>query len=476
MPSIESFNSSLKPTALALAGLFLAVGLAFFGRQALHSAFASHGATLGKVDFVSIDMDPLNAPRNGGAEFGVAQCGDNGFGDPDVGNNVDDDLDGVKDDGCPGGVNAYVTTVGTIQDCISKALAANYVVDITEDEVHPSDNLEGWQADLIFDPTHVNVIAVNDSNPLTFMGADLSAPTSFTTTPTADSLADIDVIPEGVDGSITISAVDFGDASTQHGEGILARVTLRNIASGTSALTLANVKMNRPPNTALTINNKQGATAAGGVTCPSATATATPTGGATPTVTVTPTQGGGPTPTVTATPTITSTPTKTATPAKTATPTKTATPAVTPTATVTPTQGGGPTPTVTATATATPTATPTATATAPPTETATPSPTTAPPTPSPTAPPTASPSPSPTSSPSPSPTSPPGATQTLAPTPKPTGTPLGAVTFPITGGPAGGERFQWMAIMGAALVLMALVILATGARRWAPRRIRDRRR
>ncbi len=340
----------------SIAGIFLfalpiilASGLVLFGRQAFDTVSASHGAIPGLVSFVSIDMDPNSVGRNGGAEFGTGQCGDDGFGSPDVGNGIDEDFDGVKDDGCPGGLNAYVTTVGTIQPCIQKALNTNYVVDITEDEVHPSDNLEGWQADLIFDPNYVNVIAINDSSPLTFMGADLSGPTPFSSNPAADSAADMDAIPEGLDGSLTIAAADFGSVTTQFGEGILARVTLRNIAAGTSALDLSAVKASKPVNTALTIDNVQGATAAGGVTCPSATATATPTGGASPTVTVTPT----PTPTVT--PSIA----PTVTPTETPTPSSGASPSPGSSLTPTPTPTSSPSPTLSPSSTPTPTPSPT---------------------------------------------------------------------------------------------------------------------
>src|SRR3990172_1488903 len=138
----------------------------------------------------------------------------------------------------------------------------------------------------------VNVIAINDMTPLTLIGADLSSITSFSSSPAADG-PDGDLLAEGVDGSITIAAVDFGSSAANEGAGILARVTLRNVASGTSAITLTNVKLNKVGNVALTVNTVQNATAAGGVPCsgttPTPTATTTPTPTPTPTPTVTPT-------------------------------------------------------------------------------------------------------------------------------------------------------------------------------------------
>src|SRR3989304_1208866 len=68
-----------------------------------------------------------------------------------------------SDDGAPASVTPNIPTVGSIEPCIQKnagtTAAFNYFVDITGDEVHPSDNLEGWQFDLNFDPNLVQVIA-----------------------------------------------------------------------------------------------------------------------------------------------------------------------------------------------------------------------------------------------------------------------------------------------------------------------------
>ena len=230
----------LIPLSLAFFALLLATALILSGRPGSHDAFAAQGS----VDFVSIDMDVNNTPRNGGAESD-AQC-DNGT--DLTGNGADEDLDGVADDGCPDSGIPYLNTVGSIQPCILKnagtTAAFNYFIDITINLVDPADDLEGWQFDLNFDPTKVNVISIQDSTPLTFMGADrLGNLTSFSAAPGVDG-PDPDLIAEGIDGSINLAAVDFADVSNQSGVGILARVTLRNVAVGTSPLALTGLKLN----------------------------------------------------------------------------------------------------------------------------------------------------------------------------------------------------------------------------------------
>ena len=284
--------------ALAGAALLLVTGFVIFGRPGSDDVLASHGATQGQVDFVSIDMDPNNTGRNGGAENGTAQCGDDGSGNPSTGDTIDQDLDGVADDGCPNSGIPYITTVGSIEPCIQKnagtTAAFNYFVDITVDEVHPSDDLEGWQVDFLFNfsPNLVQVVAINDSGPLTFMGADLNPITSFSSAPGVDSAADPDLIAEGIDGSITVAAVDFGDVSNQQGEGILAKVTLRNVAVGTSPLTLTNVKLNPAgPSNNLPVITIQNAAA-------SAPGSGTPTPAPFPCSTPLPTLGPSPTATL----------------------------------------------------------------------------------------------------------------------------------------------------------------------------------
>lgn len=336
-------NAGTILTAMAAAAIVVAAAILLAG--GMGPAQAKHGGTPGKVDFMSIDMNKDATPAN------------------------------------------TATSLGSRETCISKQVDDVFQIDITQDQVATGDGLEGWQANLNFDPAKVWVTVINDSSTLTFMNADdAGGVTPFSANPNLDSTIpqDPDLIPEGKDGIITLAATDFGDATAQIGEGVLARVTLKAVGAGTSALTLTSGKMNKVGNIQLTIVNLQGAQVVVGGQCggPAPTPTITPTqtaGGPTPTLTATPIDG-GPTPTLTATPTGGG-PTLTPTISPTTTPGgPTNTPTVTPTTTP-----GGPTATPTPTATgAQPTATPTPTATgartSTPTKTATAAPAALPPT------------------------------------------------------------------------------------------------
>jgi len=227
---------------LALVGLIVLA--LFFGGQRLQSA---SGAYSYASTSVGIDADPTGNSV-GPPESGSTQCsnavdddGDGLVNDgcPMVGvvresgaacaNNTDDDGDGKVNDGCPANIS-----LGTIESCRSINNGDTFSIDFwIKDVALPG--IEALQGDLGYDQALLKVTA-NNVNLL--LGA---LPGSSVQNLTPDTFPD-------TDGKFTPAAYDFGTQAghTESGSGVLARITLQAIANGTSQLTLTKVKLCDP--------------------------------------------------------------------------------------------------------------------------------------------------------------------------------------------------------------------------------------
>ena len=203
--------------------------------------------------------------------------------------------------------------------------------------IEGASNLGGYQFEMDFDPSIVQVVGVEDGG---FLGSTGRA-----------------VIPTGPDidnavGTLTFGAVSIGAQPGPDGEGTLAIITLEAVGVGVSSLHLHDVMVLNTAAGEETPNVEDGQVKVVGPTptyTPTEVATATPTG--TPTATSTPAAPGA-TPTE-AVPTGAATPTEMGKPTPTGAATATSTPAAlgaTPTETMltaTPAEMGKPTPTST---------------------------------------------------------------------------------------------------------------------------------
>jgi hypothetical protein len=127
------------------------------------------------------------------------------------------------------------TSVGTVESCNAiPAVGDTLEVDVVVQGVPPYDPesdsgaLMGFQFNLLYDPTVVNVTA---HDPEMMLAAD---PESI--------LIDIsDAVPD-MDGDWLAAAADLGKGEAS-GDGVLMRITLEAVGDGTSALQLDGVKM-----------------------------------------------------------------------------------------------------------------------------------------------------------------------------------------------------------------------------------------
>jgi len=199
-------------------------------------------------------------------------------------------------DADPGATPANTaTTLGSIESCRSVTNGATFTVDFWVKDI-PSPGIEGFQGDLGYDPTRLNVTGYN-------VGMLLAANSGSSVTDlTRTAVGDPDHLPDA-DGKFTPAAYDFGTAPghSETGAGVLARITLHAIANGTSPLTLTKVKLSDPAGNPIGDTNGDNifdgpisnAEIRIGEPCPTPTSTPTPTRTPTPTATgVAPPVGG----------------------------------------------------------------------------------------------------------------------------------------------------------------------------------------
>jgi len=181
------------------------------------------------------------------------------------------------------------TTLGSIESCRSVINGATFTVDFWVKDI-PSPGIEGFQGDLGYAPTRLNVTGYNVGMLLAANSG--SSVTDFTRT----AVGDPDHLPDA-DGKFTPAAFDFGTVPghTETGSGVLVRITLKAIANGTSPLTLTKVKLSDPANPPNPIGDTNGdnifdgsisnAEIRIGEPCPTPAPTPTPTRTPTPTAT-----------------------------------------------------------------------------------------------------------------------------------------------------------------------------------------------
>ncbi|HEU4760482.1 MAG TPA: cohesin domain-containing protein, partial [Dehalococcoidia bacterium] len=199
-------------TLFPLAAVVLLLALVTLaGRGA--PARASHGSTPGVVDFVSIDMDT-------------------------TGNTA--------------------TVLGSRQACVSRSVGASFTIDITVDEVDPTDGVSAFEFTLNYDSSRLKVTAVDNLQLLASGGGTIPMDVS-------------DPVPD-TDGAFYVGFVDFS-ANYENGDGVLSRITLESTGAGVSPLTLtgpiADPVVYDQFTFPLTVNTVQNASEAQGVACPS---------------------------------------------------------------------------------------------------------------------------------------------------------------------------------------------------------------
>lgn len=211
------------------------------------------------------------------------------------------------------------TSLGQIDRCVSVAAGESFDVDIFVTDVA---SVVGWQATLTYDGSVLQV--TNTDMELFLVGAERGRVLNLS-----------DLVPDQ-DGSYSILVADATPGAMGHsGSGVLARITLKAVATGTSFLTLDGVMVVDPASEAIgDVNGDENfdgpigdAQVWVGEPCPSTLTTRTP--GPSPSVTLEPTSP------TTATPS-TSTPAATPKPGQT-TP---ATASPQPTSQATPSEGG----------------------------------------------------------------------------------------------------------------------------------------
>ena len=184
------------------------------------------------------------------------------------------------------------TTLGSIESCRSVTNGATFTVDFWLKDIS-SPALDGFQGDLGYDPTRLNVTGYYIA--ALFMG---SATEIWDWTATGEGQQDH--IPD-FDGKFRPAASESTSGHPRTGSGVLARITFLAIADGTSPLTLEKVKLSDPAGNPIGDTNEDfifdgpisNAEIRIGEPCPTATATPTPTRTPTPTATgVAPPVGG----------------------------------------------------------------------------------------------------------------------------------------------------------------------------------------
>lgn len=116
------------------------------------------------------------------------------------------------------------TSIGTIDPCLSTSTGASIPVDIVIQDIS---SISGLEADLLYDPAVLSVTAVSYDYLLSSAGV---------------LVLDMGDLTPDTDGDFKLGAVTFPLASAS-GSGVLARLTIEAVGSGTSPLDLQDVKL-----------------------------------------------------------------------------------------------------------------------------------------------------------------------------------------------------------------------------------------
>lgn len=123
------------------------------------------------------------------------------------------------------------TTVGTIDPCRTASVGSTFLIDIVIQNVS---NLSGFQMNLLYDPTVLKIVPVSSTKNVDY---------SFFLTSTGTAVLNLgESLPDNGDGDFLLAAVQFPLAPAS-GSGVLARLKMEAIGSGTSNLSLLKVKL-----------------------------------------------------------------------------------------------------------------------------------------------------------------------------------------------------------------------------------------
>lgn len=119
------------------------------------------------------------------------------------------------------------TSLGSLQDCQAVDDGEAFDVDLFIEDV---EELLAWQGYFTFDPSVLNLTAVDVE---LFQAAN-------------ENSSIVDLSPQSLpdtDGLFFIAAADVGDRAEDRGSGVLARLTLKAVGSGTSAIALSELQL-----------------------------------------------------------------------------------------------------------------------------------------------------------------------------------------------------------------------------------------
>ena len=202
-----------------------------------------HVARGSPLTIVGIDVDPTGnivGPPESGVQCDNA-IDDDGDGlvndgcptvdasetDTNCANNTDDDGDTVVNDGCPAN-----TSLSTIDSCISVSLGQQFNIDVFVDEIPSGRDFAGFNYDLSFDSSRVKVIAHNHEM---LLGAAYGS-----------SVNDLSEAVPDTSSPHAMYVADFGTAEVGPIAGVLGRYTLEVLPTapvGIFALTLTNLDL-----------------------------------------------------------------------------------------------------------------------------------------------------------------------------------------------------------------------------------------
>ena len=119
------------------------------------------------------------------------------------------------------------TSLDRLDSCRAVANRETFEVDLLINDV---EELLAWQGYFTFDPSVLNLTAVDVE---LFQAAN-------------ENSSIVDLSPQSLpdtDGSFFIAAADVGDRAEDRGSGVLARLTLKAVGSGTSAIALSELQL-----------------------------------------------------------------------------------------------------------------------------------------------------------------------------------------------------------------------------------------
>jgi hypothetical protein len=123
------------------------------------------------------------------------------------------------------------TSVGGIDPCRTASVGSTFLIDIVIQNVS---NLAGFQMNLLYDPAVLKIVPVSPTKEVDYL---------FFLASTGTAVLNLgESLPDNGDGDFLLAAVQFPLAPAS-GSGVLARLRLEAIGSGTSNLSLVKVKL-----------------------------------------------------------------------------------------------------------------------------------------------------------------------------------------------------------------------------------------